>query len=339
MALSRRLVAALGSLVLLTIACGPVARSPSSEIPSASASSSSSPTEAASAAPSATPSATAIGTAKRTPIPLPSLSASDLVVRLERSGELCCPRPVVVVMTDGRFVTAADNGQLTERVLTAAGAQRVRTEVLASGLFDKDQFIPLEPQPGVTPPAHGISGFTLRAWSGTRIASVSWPVLPESEKSYYKPSPARERADQLATRLLSPETWLPTDAWTTLTPRPHAVSAYRFVTVTQPVGGTPPNVTAVDWPFTTSLLDFGDPLQNPTTIPVPFGPGDFRCATIAADDARAIRTVLERAGAMVTTMFTAADFTTALATGNSGTGLVLFAEPLFPDRPSCTSAY
>ena len=314
-----------GLFVLLSIACAPSTSSPAT------------PTAA-----SVTPSPTAASptTARRSPAPLRTVGQADLVVRIDTLGELCCPSPAVVATVDGRLVTKADDGTLVERRLTVAGVQRLREEVLGTGLFDGDRVIGLDPAPGVTPAPHGISARTFRMWSGTSTVTVSSPVVAQSEESFYKPSPARTQLDALAARLIAPESWLPASAWAVMAPRPYVADGFRMVTSTEPVGGSQPDVDAVAWPFNRSIPDFGEPLAASSGVFVPIGPGTrpLRCATLDANDARAARGAFERAGAGVAD-FPDGAFATGLAWRAAGTGVVLFFQALMPDQSSCADAY
>ncbi len=293
--------------------------------------------EASSTAPSVTPSPR---TARRAPTPLRAVRPSDLVVRIDALGELCCPAPVAVATVDGRLVTRAADGPLVERRLTAAGVQRLRDEVVGTGLFDRDLEVRLELSPAASPVPHGISARTFRVWNGARTVTVSSPVLQQSEEVFYKPSPARTQLDALAAHLTAPESWLPSTAWAVEAPRAYVADGFRVVSSAEPVGGSPPDVDAIDWPFTTSIADFGEPLAATSQVFVPIGPGTrpLRCAALDANDARSARDAWERAGAKVND-FPDGAFMTVLAWGAGGSGIVLFAQALMPDQSSCGDTY
>jgi len=294
-------------------------------------------TEASSTAPSVTSSPR---TARRAPTPLAAVRPSDLVVRIDALGELCCPAPVAVATVDGRLVTRAADGTLVERRLTAAGVQRLRDEVVGTGLFDRDLEVRLELSPAASPVPHGISARTFRVWNGARTVTVSSPVLQQSEEVFYKPSPARTQLDALAAHLTAPESWLPSTAWAVEAPRAYVADGFRVVSSAEPVGGSPPDVDAIDWPFTTSIADFGEPLAATSQVFVPIGPGTrpLRCAALDANDARSARDAWERAGAKVND-FPDGAFMTVLAWGAGGSGIVLFAQALMPDQSSCGDTY
>jgi hypothetical protein len=278
---------------------------------------------------SASPSATATA---RTPLPVPAPPASDLVVRIEHLSDVCCPSAALVLMVDGRLVTRTNDNRLVERRLTAAGAQQVRDEIVRSGLFANDQNIALELKPGATPPGGGVGGVTVRAWNGARATTVMSPVIAPSLEPYYQPSSERRRIEQLVARLLALETWLPASAWDRSTAELYSASAFRLIVNREPVGGSPPDVSTVDWPFTTPLSDFGEPLSPDSGVIVPVGPGPLRCAALVAADAQEVRNALARAGATINEFN--GFFTTVLAAGSSP-GIVLFMGALMPDQASC----
>lgn len=180
------------TLTLVAAACGTAASTPS-PTPSTSAS-----TPSASATPGAIATATATPTASprpqsRTPEPVAPTNTSDLVARLDFFGETCCPVPVAVITADGRVVTTTETGAYVERRITAAAAQRVRSELLASGLFTKDQGLPAEPMPGAVPGPLPIAGYNLRVWNGSALVRLQWVTIPPDRAASYRPSPARAR--------------------------------------------------------------------------------------------------------------------------------------------------
>ena len=208
--------------------------------------------------------------------------------------------------------------------------------MLATGLFQQDQIVSLEPQPGPVPPPQGISTHTFRVWNGARTVTVSTGNLSKSQESFYKPSPTRERLAQLATRLLAPERWLDAAAWMTSTSRPYVASGFRLFLSDQPVAGSLPDVDAIDWPFARPLANFGD--QLPSLIVVPMGPGAIRCVALIADDARVVRNALERGGAPISDFFDGG-YTSALTSRASGSGIALLQQRLLPDQSSCADDY
>lgn len=324
------------TLALVAGACGSAATttsptpSPSTPAPSATA------TQAA--APTATPTPTASQRPQpRTPEPVPPTNASDLVARLDAFGEMCCPAPVTVITADGRVVTTTASGTYVERRITAAAAQRVRSELLASGLFAKDQVLPAEPVPGAVPGPLPINGYNLRVWNGSAVVGLQWVTIPPDRAASYEQSAARARADQIATQLRAPEQWLPAGDWTSASPRPYGASVYRLTLIDVPAAGSMPAIDASTWPFTALPPAFGEPLSE--LPPIPAGPGDGRCLLVTSADARAVRDALGRAGATPFAGGPRFEFYALVASGRSGIGTQIFAEPLPPDQPSCTAAY
>lgn len=323
-------------LALVTAACGTAASTPSPAPSAGAPAPSAAATPGAIATPTATPTPSQRPQA-RTPTPVVPANASDLIARLDAFGELCCPVPIAVITADGRVVTATDAGAFVERQITTAAAQRIRSDLLASGLFAKDQGLAAEPIPGATPGPLPIAGYNLRVWNGSALVRLQWVTIPPDRAASYSTSSARTRADQIATQLRAPERWLPADAWTSASPRPYGASAYRLMLIDVPAGGSPPTIDASTWPFTALPPVFGEPLKE--LPPIPAGPGDARCLLLTSADLRSVRSALERAGA---TLFAGAprfEFYTVVASGRSGIGTQLFAEPLLPDQPSCTSGY
>jgi hypothetical protein len=109
---------------------------------------------------------------------------------------------------------------------------------------------------------------------------------------------------------------------------------------TEQVGGSQPDVSAVDWPFTVPIADLGEPLSASSQIIAPIGPGTgpLRCATLDATDAMAARDAVRRAGANVAD-FPDGAFATGLMWKAGGSGIVLFFQPVLPDQSSCADSY
>ena len=248
--------------------------------------------------------------------------------------------PAVVVTADGRLVTKAVDGALVERKLSAEGVQRLRNEAIGSGLFVSDRQISLELAPAATPTQHALDSRTFRVWNGSRTVTVSSPVVAQADEMYFKPSRERTQLDALAARLRAPESWLPASAWAAPAPKPYVPDGFRVVTSMEQVGGSQPDVAAVDWPFNTPITDLGEPLAASSGVIAPVGPGTrpLRCATLDANDARAARDAFERAGASVAD-FPDGAFNTGLTWRAAGSGIVLFFQAVMPDQSSCTDAY
>jgi hypothetical protein len=287
----------------------------------------------------ATSSPTPTTAAKRSPTPIPAERASDLVVRLEGQGDTGFPVALAVLTADGRFVTRTDDNQLRERRLTPAGVQRVRDELAATGLFERDQRVPLEVRPDATPPAHGIGALIFKVWRDTRIVEVQTATGQGAEEVYYQPSAARTRLDRLSKQLIGPETWLSADAWADPTPRPYEARAFALLLTTE-IG--PSNETQTiealteTWPFSAGPLALGDPLP-PTAGPQG---QTTRCIALTRDDLLAVRDAISRAGGADATLIQPdGALFVGFASQDHQSRLVLTARPLFPDRASCNGEY
>ena len=267
------------------------------------------------------------------------MSSSELVIRHEGVGDTCCPVPWAVLTVDGRFVTRTDANQLRERRLTPAGVQRVRDELIATGLFERDQAFPLELLPGATPPAHGIGGWSFKAWRDTRIVEVGTAMHQGAEESYYQPSAARTRLDRLSKQLRNPETWLPGSAWADPTPRQYEPAAFVLLLRMEPgVQNARPTIDelGVTWPFSAGPLALG------ATLPPAAGPfaETTRCSALTREDMLAVKDSIVRAGGS-DGMQTSPDgaFTVGFGAHGQQSGLVVMVRPLLPDRASCNGEY
>jgi hypothetical protein len=244
-----------------------------------------------------------------------------------------------VLTADGRFVTRTDDNQLRERRLTPAGVQRVRDEIVATGLFLRDQVFPLEPRPDATPPAHGIGGLSFKAWRDTRIVEVHTAMDQGAEESYYQPSAARTRLDRFSKQLLKPETWLPPDAWADPTPRQYEAAAFALLLRVEPgVQNATPTIDALSatWPFSAGPLALGE------TLPPAAGPfaDTTRCSALTREDMLAVKDSIVRVGGS-DAMQTSPDgaFSVGFAAHDQQSGLVVMVRPLMPDRGSCSGEY
>jgi hypothetical protein len=316
-----------GAAALVLTACQPFAGAPSSASPIA-------PTATAASSPSAI-----TGTAKRILTPVPAGRPSDLVVRLEGSGDTCCPVPWVVVTADGRFVTRSDDQQLWERRLTPAGVQLVRDELIATGLFERDQRFPLELRPGANAPQRGVGGLQFKVWRDTRTVEVQTAVEQGADEILFNPSPARTRLDRLSKQLTNPETWLPGDAWADSTPKAYEARAFALLLRTEVAqSNETPKIDGLTatWPFSVGPLALGE------TLPESAGPQaeTTRCSVLTKDDVLAVRDAMVRAGG-VDVIHAQPDgaLFASFASQDQQSRLVVGVRPLMPDRASCSGEY
>jgi hypothetical protein len=240
-----------------------------------------------------------------------------------------------VLTADGRFVIRTDDNQLRERKLTPVGVQRVRDELVATGLFERDQGFPLKLRPGATPPGRGVSGLNFTAWRETRTVDVQTAPDQGPDEIYFEPSAARTRLDRLSKQLRNPESWLSADAWADPTSRPYDVGYLALLLRSEP---GPTNVTEMvgalirTWPFSVGPLALGQ------TLPDGAGPGAdrTRCTVLTKDDLQAVRDAVVRAGGGDSTYFLPdGSWVVGFALADRSGDLVVHVQPLFPDRTSC----
>jgi hypothetical protein len=278
--------------------------------------------------------------AKHSPAAVPATRPSDLVVRLEGVGDTCCPAPLAVLTADGRFVTRTDDNQLRERKLTPAGVQRVRDELVATGLFERDQRFPLELRPGASGPQRGVGGLFFKVWRDTRNVEVATATDQGADEVLFQPSPARTRLDRLSKQLLKPETWLPADAWADPTPRRYEPAAFALLLRVEHPGAYNARPTidelSATWPFSVGPLALGEAL--------PPGAGPFdeptRCIALTKDDMLAVKDAIVRSGGS-DAMQTSPDdaLLVGFGTQDQQSGLDVMIRPLLPDRSSCSGEY
>jgi hypothetical protein len=242
-------------------------------------------------------------------------------------------------MADGRFVTRTDDNQLRERRLTPAGVQRVRDELVATGLFERDQRFSLELRPGANPPGHGIGGLFFKVWRDTRTVEVGTAMSQGPEEVYYEPSAPRTRLDLLSKQLANPETWLPADVWADPTPKPYQPTAFALLLRTE-VGqaNEPHRIDALrsTWPFSIGPLALGQ------ILPATAGPqaDATRCSVLTNDDMLAVRDAISRAGGADATLIQPdGALFVSFASEDQQSRLVLTARPLLPDHASCEGEY
>jgi hypothetical protein len=266
-----------------------------------------------------------------------AVPASALVIRHEGVSDFCCPVPWAVLTADGRYVTRTDDNRLRERKLTAAGVQRVRDEIAATGLFVRDQAFPLERRPDATPPAHGLGGLSFKVWRDTGAVEVHTAPGQGAEEQFYVPSAARTRLDRLSKQLVRPETWLTSDLWADPTDRPYEPVAFVLLLRLDSNGyNARPTVDELSatWPFSVGPLALGEPL------PLTSGPftEETRCVPLTKDDMLAVKDSIVRAGGSVEPL---TDGTVVAGFGmkDQQRALGLTLRPLLPDRGSCSGEY
>ena len=282
---------------------------------------------------------TAPAAAKPSPRPVAAERPSDLVIRLELAGDTCCPIPWAVLTADGRSVTRTDEALVRERRLTPAGVQLVRDEIASTGLFERDQQVPLEPRPGASAPQRGVGALLFKVWRDTRSVEVGTATDQGADEVFFQPSAARTRLDRLSKQLLKPETWLPANPWADSVPRAYEAATFALLLRTE-IGqaNERPMIDTVQatWPFSVGPLDLGQPL------PATAGPGAdmTRCSVLTREDMVAVANAMVRASEP-DPVYTLSDGTllTSFARADNQGRLVVTLRPLLPDRRSCNGEY
>jgi hypothetical protein len=240
------------------------------------------------------------------------------------------------LVTDGRLTTPSNSGWVV-RILSPVGVERVRNEVLDTGLFSESFDLPLELTSDAVECTDGI-GLTFGAeieivTDGTPVA-VSWERtgLP---KECFEPSAERDVLNALLERLTSLGKWLPVDAWEDQVPRPLEVDTFRLITVSQPHRpdlGDVPGTATVEWPLTDRLLTFGEPMAPPPFVPQ----YQLRCGVVTSQEREMVADALTDAGADVVDS-TPSGFASiaVLDDPNHDATVAIILEALPPDRGSC----
>ena len=246
-----------------------------------------SPTPPPSASPSPTPPPSA------SPSPSPTATAAGLLIKVTSEGGFINPTaslaalPQVDVDADGKIYTpvfASDTGSplvqpVAVRDVGAAGAQQILDAIRAAGL-DKEE-------PGSGPVADaGTSVFTVMV-DGQKVVNRFGNSLPGPGRPGVSPGasddPAQAAYDLLA-RLTDPtETWGSNGA----AAAPYTALGYRVYVAPATDTGSP----TVAWPLTTSLADFGAPVQGE------YGVDGLRAGVVIGPDATTLATALATAQA------------------------------------------
>jgi hypothetical protein len=131
----------------------------------------------------------------------------------------------VHLYADGRLIserlgegqTEASTGYLEQR-LTPQGVELVRSEVLSTGLFDRDRSLIN---------AHGLHFGDIQVRNGGRLIRVAWGDIGPKPETVTVASPEDVSAlKRLDARLADPASWLPASAWEDRQIRPYVPSRY-----------------------------------------------------------------------------------------------------------------
>jgi hypothetical protein len=256
---------------------------------------------------------------------------------------------VISIYQDGRILTpgltpyelSGESWMLVRR-LTSAGVESLVSEVVASGLFETSASYPPVPLPGVEPPGHGVSGFTI-GLGGEDPVVVTWTSVFPDEETYYQPSPEREILDELGAHLVDMDTWLSDDAWASREPCPYRATTFRVIVANpEPWGGSlddlPADIADVEWPPGGDIWAWADPFDEAGSDPEI----DGRCGILARSEAQSLVTDLAEAGAEVSGNVDDLDIApyVQLRLGDRAeTSFVdITVRPLLPDESSCEGA-
>jgi hypothetical protein len=255
---------------------------------------------------------------------------------------------VISVYEDGRILTpgitpyelSTETWMLVRR-LTAGGVDSLLSEVEATGLFETTASYNPVPLPGVEPPGHGASGFSITV-SGKDPVVVTWTSVFDDEPTYYQPSPEREALDELAAHLVDMDIWLPDDAWAWREPCPYRATTFGVIVVNpEPWGGSladlPADIADVEWPPGGDILTWADPFDQAGTDPEV----DGRCGTMPRAEAGGLVTDLAAAGAEVYGSAYDIDLgqpvTLRLGYRAETSFVDVLVRPLLPDESSCVA--
>jgi hypothetical protein len=189
---------------------------------------------------------------------------------------------------------------LLERRLTPEGLDLVLSEVISTGLFDKNLDLAIE---GLTPAdsgPHAIKcgfGPGIEVRNRDRLVSLTWlRGCGEPELQLATPEQA-DAVVRLVGRLADPASWLPEQAWEDQEIRAYVPSRYAICGNTV---GLPEGVPRSEWPTTSEIVDqLAGPVKaliyaDGRVISERDGGGG--CYEVTTDEARAIVRALDDAG-------------------------------------------
>lgn len=202
----------------------------------------------------------------------------------------------VNVYEDGRLIWerlgdptqgTSSTGWIEQR-LTPEGVEAMRSEVLATGLFERDvHFSNL----------YGLHSGDIKVRDGGRFVRVTWGdigihVAPQD------PTAAQVSAlERLDERFADPASWLPAGAWQDQEMRPFVPSRYSvcYGTETDDEVGLSDVLAPFPRPVRDLLLNYerrAEVLEKPDPFPMLY----FWCSTLTTDQARGLEATFEDAG-------------------------------------------
>ncbi len=217
-----------------------------------------------------------------------------LVVSLDGRSTTAGRRTRIYVYADGRVIwdqegdlpygaNPVTTGFLEQR-LTPEGVERLRSEIVSTGLFDHDLQLLSK---------HGVIWGDVRLREGHRLIHVSWSnpdIYPQDPGTDATPEQARA-LDRLDALLTHPESWLPASGWEDAEIRAYVPSSYAVCYS----GSDRPLEASVILPLLPPSAE--DLLRSKDRTGYGVGPS-YRifCSTVTTEVARALVQTLEDAG-------------------------------------------
>ena len=196
----------------------------------------------------------------------------------------------VNVYADGRMIWQRLSDPptgLVEQRLTPEGVELLRSDVLSTGLFDRDRHLEA---------AHGLHFGQIDVLAGDRTVRLLWGDCCDHGTSIEnKEMPTQEEAtalQQLDARIEGPAAWLPASAWQDPEMTAYVASMYSVCFEGQP-GNDLAYVLASLPPHADALLRAHDIRRRDYTNLV--GSHVMWCSVMATDDARALARSLDQA--------------------------------------------
>lgn len=205
-------------------------------------------------------------------------------------------RTRIYVYADGRVIwdqegdlpygaNPVTTGFLEQR-LTPEGVERIRSEIISTGLFGHDlQLLS----------THGVIWGDVRVREGDRLIDVSWSnpdIYPQDPGTDATPEQARalERLDALLTH---PESWLPASAWENPETTAYVPSGYSVCYEPEQGVGLSRVLASLPPPAEDLLRTQGIKRGEYTNL---LGTFVYWCSDLATEEARALAQILDDAG-------------------------------------------
>ena len=202
---------------------------------------------------------------------------------------------------DGRLIRrqlagggVQDTSGFIEQRLTPEGVELVRSEVLSTGLFDRDRRLTPGPYSGL-----------IEVRVGDRLVRLAWGGFdsPEDAVPTVVTEDQRRALHRLDMRLQDPASWLPESAWVDREARPYVPSGYSVCYEAKEAAGLDEVLAALPGPAADVLRSLdrrhGEyaPLVRRHGVPV-YADGqavDFWCSALKTEQARALAGILDDA--------------------------------------------